>query len=464
MRIQTKRADRALRVVKAYICLGFFLSVNCVIDEPTIGEAVALLISMGLIIAGLSRWQKSDGIILLALGVTSVSLTLLVFYYLLPVAAILTWLEVSPYRFLRFDTIVLIALFLTIVLTMVRSIIRTSTPGARRHLSKALQGFGCMTHLRSIFLSRHAVPRRAIGTVIVGLTAIACFMIGAGIYYLHTAFFFYFDVIKSQSRILLELSHSSGFQYPTWALRRLITEKSQMVLYFSIGFLLPVIVGVIAIFIGRRVQLLARAFLHQLHEREQPPDANPDILLLRPFRFDDGISHPIRQPFWERMIDLDTGIDSIEDVVFNCVPMNRRLTTFGDHSFLASGSGALRRKIKDQSDWRSEVRSALLTAKQIILVLDETDGVLWELDQIHRENLWSRTLILFPSVEVQKHWSDAFSDRIIDQFSLDTIDFSDSNDQLIAARRDEDGRITARSCVKADKHAYSAAMQCLFTD
>lgn len=59
--------------------------------------------------------------------------------------------------------------------------------------------------------------------------------------------------------------------------------------------------------------------------------------------------------------------------------------------------GAIRFSFDTGSDWQAQISDLMLRAERLCVVLDGTEGVLWELDELVRLDLLNKTTVVFPA-------------------------------------------------------------------
>jgi len=135
------------------------------------------------------------------------------------------------------------------------------------------------------------------------------------------------------------------------------------------------------------------------------------ILYLRPFFVDRVILPHPQLPFFSRLLSLRPFPVRIEDELFDVADGFQPLVAIGDpNARRDAGGGKIHREAHREflanADWRKVVTDRLRTADYVVVVIQETDGVLWELTQIVDGGFANKTVFLFdPSARDPAIWS-----------------------------------------------------------
>src|SRR5262249_21234034 len=142
---------------------------------------------------------------------------------------------------------------------------------------------------------------------------------------------------------------------------------------------------------------IARVSLVQLSD----VDKRDPVLFLRSF-FDDQVElGRSRKPLWHSIMSIGESAPLLDHILLEEATPVGPVVAIG-----APGSpppfGAARLYTKD-SEWQQEMSRLSRLAKAIVIVLDETEGVLWELSHIRSSGHTAKTLFLLPP---RLAWSD----------------------------------------------------------
>lgn len=144
-------------------------------------------------------------------------------------------------------------------------------------------------------------------------------------------------------------------------------------------------------------------------------------LYLRPFRHDDGLARPMRKSFWRSFWRLDVNIGTIEELVYLKFRHSGRVIAIGDPESNGRVSGAERHYPDAGEDWHGVVAQLIEDASTIVLTVDESDGVIWEINECAKLKCIHKTIFIFPTLNIQNYWSDKFCDYISNFIGLDNL-------------------------------------------
>ena len=207
---------------------------------------------------------------------------------------------------------------------------------------------------------------------------------------------------------LVELFSAIGFLTVAIAFVTLIVTSGQHEagsFYYVLSLLLIVLisftVSILPLLHRREKDLKARKAYDDLLNSERDP-ARPLILFLRPFDLDGRITrHISTNDKLPPSVGPAQGELDFEDHMVSCGELFGDVVSLGKSLRIGERLGAAARFETTDENWKSIV-SAFLDEADIILLLPSTNpGTQWEMDQIFRRKLLSRTLILhWPPVNV----------------------------------------------------------------
>ncbi len=161
---------------------------------------------------------------------------------------------------------------------------------------------------------------------------------------------------------------------------------------------------------------LARRFTRLSLERLISNDPRPPILFLRSFRDDQVRLQKPPRPLFRRLISVGEPRPTLDHVLLEEGTPHGPVVAIG-----APGStppfGAARTYVTDE-EWRDTVSGLCSRAGAVVMTLDETEGVRWELGHLFGQNYERKTLFLLPprlapAAEVARvlpgvltHWRD----------------------------------------------------------
>ncbi len=120
------------------------------------------------------------------------------------------------------------------------------------------------------------------------------------------------------------------------------------------------------------------------------------ILYLRPFFVDRVVVPKPRLPFFSRFLTLRPFPLRLEDELFDVADGFLPLVAIGDpKGERLAGRGQAHREFLADADWQMVVLDRLRKAEHVVVVIQETEGVAWELTQIIDGGFAGKTLFLF---------------------------------------------------------------------
>lgn len=171
----------------------------------------------------------------------------------------------------------------------------------------------------------------------------------------------------------------------------------------QVGFLLThfALLGIVGLMLGR--WCVKRSAI--LYQRDAPEDPRSPILYLRPFRED------LRPLAWRPRLLSSLFLPclgeprSIDEVVLSGACEDGPVLAIGRPGEQIPPLGAARVYVEG-NDWQTVVASLAAKAKYIVLVVDPTPGVLWEIEQTKAQGWAKRTLYLFTSLQTrEQRWA-----------------------------------------------------------
>jgi hypothetical protein len=142
------------------------------------------------------------------------------------------------------------------------------------------------------------------------------------------------------------------------------------------------------------LRFAARRFTRLSLERLISSDTRPVILFLRSFRDDQvGLQKPLRRLF-RRLISVGEPRPTLDHVLLEEGTPYGPVVAIGRPGS-AAPFGAARTYVSDE-EWRETVSGLCSHAGAVVLTLDETEGVRWELSHLFGQNYERKTLFLLP--------------------------------------------------------------------
>jgi hypothetical protein len=130
------------------------------------------------------------------------------------------------------------------------------------------------------------------------------------------------------------------------------------------------------------------------------------VLYLRPFDLDDVILPKPRLSLGNRLLSLRPYPVRIEEELFDVADGYRPLIAVGKPGTAgAAHGGEAYRAYLDNSEWQGYVAERIQRADRIVMVIEQTEGVRWEIERILAEGAVRKTLFFFhPKVRDLKDW------------------------------------------------------------
>ncbi|WP_447985834.1 hypothetical protein [Nitrospira sp. Nam74] len=153
-------------------------------------------------------------------------------------------------------------------------------------------------------------------------------------------------------------------------------------------------------------------------------DSRKPILFLRSFQ-DDRISlNSAMAPFLVRILDPGSSSDSLEFLILKTLDYIGPLVCIGNPTDHAPPPGAAREYVSD-TEWRNLVLRIMNDCVFIIVGVQGSHGLMWEIETIRNDRYGRKTLFLFPPKEAEDMTA---VDRLLLQWGSKTVEPEISND------------------------------------
>lgn len=131
------------------------------------------------------------------------------------------------------------------------------------------------------------------------------------------------------------------------------------------------------------------------------------VLYLRPFETDAVILPRPRLPWLSRLFSFRPHPVRLEEELFDVADGYRPLIAVGQPgTHRAVAAGVAYRDFLDDSRWQAYVSDKIRRAERIVLVMNRSAGVRWEIDQVLREGALCKTLFLLdPAIGSPVEWA-----------------------------------------------------------
>jgi hypothetical protein len=178
----------------------------------------------------------------------------------------------------------------------------------------------------------------------------------------------------------------------------------------------------ILVFIGIRLAVLLQSSARKLSSlsvgKALGDSKQRYILYLRSFTADEIILPKPRLPFLSKVLSLRPFPAHVEEELFDVTDGYLPLIAVGrpGGSQELTGGVAYRDYLKDEN-WQTYVREKILAADSIVLLLNSTEGVLWELENVLSDSASAKTVFLIdPRAKDNELWQN-LTKRIIPIFA-----------------------------------------------
>jgi hypothetical protein len=166
----------------------------------------------------------------------------------------------------------------------------------------------------------------------------------------------------------------------------------------------------------------------------QAHDDRPPILFLRAFKDDQVVLLPPRLSYFAKMFSFGRNSENLDTVLLEEGTDYGPVVALGNPTDATPPYGAARGYFAGK-DWKQGVMALAQSSSAIVLCVDLTDGIKWELEQLRDQNLLHRCLFL-----VHPRYSAGDDNiRLLDYLG-DVLDISDVNrDKLQSHRATKNG-------------------------
>lgn len=243
----------------------------------------------------------------------------------------------------------------------------------------------------------------------------------------------------------------------------MLTESRTILLrnsmYITGGIILIFIVfGSILIGIGQGFsQWARRVSLKKYHELRRE-DVRQSVVFLRSFKDDHVGLNTVQIPFFMKIFDSESRSETLEEILIRSFSSFAPVIAIGNPKDQMLPIGASRLYLENDEEWKQVVVSLLVKARLIVLAIDETEGLLWELDAIRDNNLWKKTIVIFPPLHVQSQWNEHFVYRVTKKLNLGSIDFKENEaSNLLAVYKSSEQTTVAVTSERITESAYYVA-------
>ena len=179
----------------------------------------------------------------------------------------------------------------------------------------------------------------------------------------------------------------------------------------SYGFALVILIGcvlaLLGVWLGSAMQALSKR-IGGLALDDAIGVGSAFVLYLRPFDVDSVVLPRPKLPILSRVLAFRTFPYRIEDELFDVADGHRPLVAIANPSGPGQGKGGQAyRAALDDSEWQAYVADLIYRAESIVMVLKETEGVIWEVATVLSADAADKTLFLFdPEAKSPERWDE----------------------------------------------------------
>lgn len=145
----------------------------------------------------------------------------------------------------------------------------------------------------------------------------------------------------------------------------------------------------------------------------QRDDVRPPVAFLRSFRDDQVALAEAPIPLALKFFDSGVEVRTLEALVVRTMTSIGPVIAIGNPADQRPPLGAARNYLQD-ADWRLVVRSLIMEARLVVVGLDDTGGVQWELAELAASGALWKTVVIVPPVpiEVQRRYLRALAEAV----------------------------------------------------
>jgi hypothetical protein len=141
------------------------------------------------------------------------------------------------------------------------------------------------------------------------------------------------------------------------------------------------------------------------------------ILYLRPFDTDDVVLPKPKLPILSQFLSFRPFPVRIEEEFFDVADGYLPLIAVGRPGESGSMGGLAHRAYYEESEWQRNVLDRIQRADRIVMVLEDTKGVNWEISKVLAEGAATKTLFLFDPGSKDPHLWRTLADKMLPQFA-----------------------------------------------
>jgi hypothetical protein len=225
----------------------------------------------------------------------------------------------------------------------------------------------------------------------------------------------------------------------------------------------PILIAVVCLILANRLRYFGRRhFLNRLATLKISSAGS--TLFLRAFRDDQVHIRRASRNLFSSVFDLGRVPATLDELMLERLDGRGDLIAIGDPQDRKDHAGSpwgAQRLYVDDAHWRETVMMLARDADRIVLCVDASDGVRWEIAHVLRNGYGHKTLFfLHPSIDRRMRTRLLTEDFRISAADLATIEL----DRLLALRVTSPEQLMLIVCVKPERDAYLVAARLAFED
>ena len=169
------------------------------------------------------------------------------------------------------------------------------------------------------------------------------------------------------------------------------------IVLFIVLIFLTMQFGIIQAFFAasRKLRRKARRLLVQPLVETTQSDERPPVLFLRSFKDDQMSLESAKVHWFIRVFDPGVEAGTFEEIMLHNLSREGPIIAVGNPKDVDAPIGASREYL-EEDQWKDKILHHLDEARLIVISVDETDSLMWEVEQIVKRNHLSKTLFFFP--------------------------------------------------------------------
>ena len=232
----------------------------------------------------------------------------------------------------------------------------------------------------------------------------------------------------------------------------------------AIDYGVPIVIAVVCLVLANRLRYFGRQhFVNRLAAQQISPIGSS--LFLRAFRDDQVRIRRASRNLFSSVFDLGRVPATLDELMLERLEGRGDLIAIGNPQDRKGGArqspwGAQRLYV-DDARWHETVTMLARDADRIVLCIDESDGVQWEIEHVLQSGHANKTLFfLNPSIDVQTR-----TRQLMEHFGVSAADlaFVDVN-RILAIRVISPEQLILMFCRKPERDAYLVAARLAFED